>query len=804
MSRDPSVARVVGVLIVGLMAIMSVSSGHLQAAPAQEPAAAAPAPTPRAVIDRYCVTCHNERLRSAGTVPFAFDGMDIEHVVKDGSVWDKVIRRLRARSMPTVGRPRPDEATYDSVVAYLETEFDRAAVANPNPGNIGPFHRLTRTEYAKAIRDLLALEALPKELDIETLLPADNSSTGFDNLADLLFVSPTALDGYLSAARKISRVAVGDPEIPVLVDRYLLPRELPQDVRLEGAPFGTRGGQVIHTTFPVDGNYRLKIEFASRARDPHELEVSVDGERVQLFTVGDNPDIRRGSGVFQVQADQDIETVLPLKAGPRVIAVTFIEHTPALGEQVVRPRLRSRGALPALAVVTVSGPYAVTGSGDTPSRRRLFVCQPKRAAAELPCAKEVLSTLTRRAYRRASTDQDVEVLLPFYEAGRAEGGFERGIQQALERVLISPHFLFRIERELAPGTVASVSDVELASRLSFFLWSSIPDDELLDLALRGKLKEPAVLAQQVRRMLADWRSEALVTNFAAQWLFLRDVDGKRPDGRLFADFDESLRQAMKRETNLFLESLIREDRSALEVLSANHTFLNERLAKHYGIPHVYGPEFRRVTLTDDYRRGLLGQGSILVLTSYSTRTSPVLRGKYVLANLLGDEPPPPPPNVPSLVVDSKDSGEALSMRDAMIQHRVNPVCASCHSQMDPIGFALDNFDAVGRWRTTAESGMPIDPSGVLPGGRSFEGVVGLRNLLLERPEEFLRTMTEKLLTYALGRSLEYYDSSAVRTIVRDASREDHRFSSLILGIIKSTPFQMRASMSAPPAEVAAP
>jgi len=801
MLRDRLVAGSLTFLLAGWMAVTSTSSSNVQAAAVQQPASSASAMPPRAVIDRYCITCHNEKLKTADLM---LDVANIEDVVKDGEIWDKVIRRLRARSMPPAGRPRPDSATYERVAAYLENEFDRAAVASPHPGLVGQFQRLTRTEYANTIRDLLALDALPKELDINTMLPADNSSSGFDNLSDLLFISPTALDGYLSAARKISRVAVGDAEIPVIVDRYLLPQDLPQDVRLAGAPFGTRGGLVVRTDFPVDGEYRVKIEFPAAAREPHDLEISVDGERVELFRIGDKPQTERGFGVFTVPSDKPIEATVPMKAGPRVVAVAFLEHTPAINEALLRPNLRSRGTLPSIASVTISGPYTVAGPGDTPSRRRLFVCQPKSTTDEPACAKQILSTLTRRAYRRASTDQDVQALSPFYDAGRAEGGFEQGIQRALERVLVSPQFLFRIERDPAPAAVARVSDVEMASRLSFFLWSSIPDDELLSLAIAGKLKEPAVFDQQVRRMIADSRSEALVSNFAAQWLFLRDVEAKRPDERLFPDFDEGLRQALKRETELFIESLIREDRSALDLLRADYTFLNQRLAKHYGVPNIYGPEFRRVTHTQDYRRGLLGQGSILLLTSFSTRTSPVNRGKYVLANLLGDEPPPPPPNVPSIKLENKESGKLLSMREAMVQHRANPVCATCHARMDPIGFALDNFDAVGRWRTLAESGSPIDPSGVLPDGSKFDGIVGLRELLLARPQQFLTTMTEKLLTYSIGRSLDFNDSSTVRTIMRDAEKQNYRFSSLILGIVKSTQFQMRASTtSRPPAGASA-
>jgi mono/diheme cytochrome c family protein len=794
MSRRRSGAKAtVAFLVIGWLTVTSTSSEGVRAGLVQAGSGAS-SEAPRAVIDQYCVRCHNQRLKTAG---LALDVADAANVAKDAAIWEKVVRKLQAEAMPPAGSPRPDRATYDRVARYLETELDRAATARPNPGHVVAFHRLSRTEYTKAIRDLLALDALPRELDIATLLPADNSSTGFDNLADLLFVSPTSLDGYLAAARKISRLAVGDPAVPLIVDRHQIPSDLPQDVRQEGAPIGTRGGAILRSTLPVDGDYRLRIEFAGNAREPHQLEVSVDGARAALLTVGEKPPTERGFGVFTPPPDRPVEVPLTLRAGPHAIAVTYIQHTAALGEELVRPRLRGRGTLPALSLVTLSGPHAVSGSGDTPSRRRLFVCRPASPADEASCAREILSTLTRRAYRRRSTTADVQQLLPFYEAGRAEGGFDRGIQYALERVLVSPQFLFRIEREPAPGTIARISDVELASRLSFFLWSSIPDDPLLDAAVRGTLRDPTVLERQVRRMIADPRSEALVTNFAGQWLFLRDVDAKRPDERLFPDFDEGLRLAFKRETELFIDSILREDRSVLDLLTADYTFVNGRLAKHYRIPHVFGAEFRRVSLEDDYRRGLLGQGSILLLTSYSTRTSPVLRGKYVLANLLGTPPPPPPANVPALATE-KQNGQPLSMRDAMVQHRANPTCASCHARMDPIGFALDNFDAVGRWRTVTEAGEPIDPSGELPDGARFEGVVGLRRHLLRRPTLFVSTLTENLLTYALGRTLEYYDGPLVRAITREAAGDEYRFSSLILGIVRSAAFQMRSGQAPSP------
>ena len=553
----------------------------------------------------------------------------------------------------------------------------------------------------------------------------------------------------------------------------------------------------MRSHLPLDGEYLITVVFPRAAREPHEVEVSVDGVRVGLFTVGDNPPERLGTGVFTPDADPDVQVRVPLGAGPRDIAVAFLPKSGAVSSGVVRSA-RSRSRQPSIAGLIISGPYGADGGGDTPSRRRIFSCRPGTGAAtgdQRACAREILSTTARRAYRRPVTEQDLERLLPFYEQGRAEGGFERGIQRAIERLLVSPEFLFRVERDpvgVAAGDVYRVSDLELASRLSFFLWSSIPDDELLGRAVRGELGQPGVLDQQVRRMLADPRSAALVTNFAEQWLFLRDIELKEPDTGYFPEFDENLRQAFRRETELFIDSILRDDRSVLELLTANHTFVNERLAKHYGIPHIYGSHFRRVALTDDNRRGLLGQGSILTLTSYANRTSPVLRGKWILENLLSSPPPPPPPDVPGLK-ETTDDGQPRSMREAMEQHRVNPACASCHQRMDPLGFALENFDAIGRWRTLSESKTPIDATGQLPSGERFEGPVGLRAQLLKSPDQFVTTITDKLLMYALGRSVEAYDAPTVRTIVRQAARNDYRFSTIVLGIVNSTPFQMRKS-----------
>ena len=823
--------RALYLVIVVWTATLTVASGYVNVAdPPQQSSVASAAPvSPRTVLNRYCVSCHNEKLRTAG---LALDAIDAGNVAAGAETWEKVVRKLRSRAMPPASSPRPDDATYDAVATQLERDLDRLAAARPNPGNLPAFHRLTRTEYRNAVRDLLALEDLPKSVDLEALLPADNSSTGFDNLADLLFVSTTQLEQYLSAAQKISRLAIGDPSIR-LVDTYNMSSEHSQDVHVEELSLGTRGGLAIRTLLPLDGEYNIHVELTAAPREPERLEVTVDGERTRLFTVPDpnqaaspaapsEPPQKASSQQLEldpgtpIQIDSVVnrrferdraadarraaiargfDVVVPLKAGPRVIGITFINRSSGPSENLVLPRQRGRGLLPGVASVTIKGPQNPTGPGaDTPSRRRLFVCRPANPGDEARCAKEVLSTLARRAYRRSVTDADVQPLLAVYNSGRSDG-FDAGIQQAVERVLVSPQFLFRIERDpvsVPASGVYRISDVELASRLSFFLWSSIPDDELLNVAIAGKLKDPPVLEQQVRRMLADARSETLATNFAAQWLFLRDVEAKTPSPRFFPDFDLTLTQDFQRETELFLQSVFREDRSVLDLLRANYTYVNERLARHYGIRNVFGTNFRRVAYADDSpRRGLLGHGSILILTSYANRTSPVLRGKYVLSNLLGAPPPPPPPNIPALVTEEADSGKRLSMRESMAQHRTNPVCANCHARMDPIGFALDNFDAVGRWRTADESGAPIDGAGVFPDGTKFDGIAGLRELLLRRPDQFVGTLTENLLTYSLGRSLAHFDAPTVRAIVREAAAGDYRFSALVAGIVKSTPFQMR-------------
>ncbi|HEX4275404.1 MAG TPA: DUF1592 domain-containing protein [Bryobacteraceae bacterium] len=760
------------------------TSGQAQTAAAQ--------PDSRPISDalgRYCGTCHSAAVKTAGVIidpaalakPSSFAGNNAE-------LWERAVKQLRAKSMPPIGLPRPDAATYDKIASYLETALDKQAAAHPNPGELPNLHRLTRTEYKNAVRDLLALDNLPKEMDYTLLLPADNASSGFDNIADLLYVSPVVMERYLDAATKISRLAVGDPAMPVMVNIYPLSLEEPQDSRVDGLPFGTRGGLAVRSYFPLDAEYEIQVELAGASRDQHQLELTVDGERQGLLPIGG------GGGRGGRGGGAPSQFHIPVKAGPHLMGVTFIQHTEALDEGTLHTRPRSRGVQPAIGTVTIRGPFSETGSGETPSRERIFACHPRSASEELPCAKQLLSTLMRRAYRRPVTDADLAKLLPFYEDGRKDSTFEHGIQIALERLLVSPQFLYRIERDpdgAAPGSTYRISDLELASRLSFFLWSTGPDDELLTVAATGKLKQPDVLEKQVRRMLADTRSESLVNNFAAQWLFLHDVEVKEPDLFLFRDFDEGLRKSMERETELFLDSVLRENRSVKELLTANYTFLNERLAEHYGVPNIEGSQFRRVTFPPGSERGgLFGQGSILTLTSYSTRTSPVLRGKYVLENLLDAAPPPPPPNVPSLSTEGKKPGEQLSLREAMVQHRAQPACANCHARMDPIGFAMENFDAIGRWRDE-DAGKPIDVSSKLADGTVVDGIPGVKNLVLHDPNRFAGAIADKLLMYATGRNVQYFDDPAIRQIVRKAAAGDYKFSDLVLGITESVPFQTR-------------
>lgn len=780
----------------------------------------------RAVLNQYCVVCHNEQLHTAGLV---LSKLDVANVPEGAETWEKVIGKLRTGAMPPVGMPRPDKATYDGLAAYLETALDQAAVAKPNPGRVA-VHRLNRAEYTNALRDLLAVD-----VDVESLLPVDDSGYGFDNIANVLSVSPMLLVRYMSAAGKVTRLAIGDPNVLPNLETYDLPYLLPQDERMsEDLPFGSRGGVAIRHNFPLDGEYLIKIRLQRAGiehdrqiiglSEPHQLDVRVDGERIKLFTVGGQPnhteksqpsatDSQKKAFGYDFRTDSsdaNLEVRFAAKAGERVVDVNFVndswEREGVLDSPLAEFRLLDKSSegrsdspgteedSPAVAQVSISGPYNPKGLSETSSRRKIFICRPANSADELACANKILSALARSAYRRPVAASDLQPLLNLYKVGRKDGDFEAGIAMALQRILVSPEFLFRMERDAAsvvPGTAYRVSDIELASRLSFLLWSSIPDNQLLNLAAAGKLKDPAVLERQVRRMLADPRSNALVTNFFGQWLYLRNMPGVHPDQDAFPEFDESLRAAFEQETQLFLESNLREDRSVLDLLNADYTFVNERLARFYGIPDVYGSHFRRVSLSGhEERRGLLGQGSILTVTSYANRTSPTIRGKWLLTNVLGTPPPPPPPDVPSLK-ETPPNGKVLTMRERMEQHRSNAACAVCHAQMDPLGFALENFDGVGEWRATSEAGSPVDASGVLPNGLKFNGPAELRNVLLSHPEQFAKTVTERMLTYALGRGVEYYDQPAIRKITREAAPNNYQWSSIILGIVNSVPFQMR-------------
>jgi mono/diheme cytochrome c family protein len=756
------------------------------------------------LIDQYCVTCHDEAEKKGG---LALDSVAAEDVSRNPDVWEKVVRKLRARQMPPVGRKeRPDEAAYDAVIASLETSLDRAAAAKANPGRTATIRRLTRTEYQNAIRDLLALD-----VDVASLLPADESSYGFDNVTvgDL---SPTLLDRYVSAAEKISQLAVGRPSRSPGGDTIRIRPDLTQEEHLEGLPVGTRGGALIRYAFPLDGEYDIQIrlmrdrdEHVEGLTEAHDLELLLDRERVQVFTVKP-PQREAGSSGDQSNhenIDRHLKIRVAVTAGTHALGVAFLKKPSVLLETARQPYqahfnfYRHPRVQPAIYSISIVGPYASSGPGETPSRRRIFVSPANPSPNpkdEDGAARRILTALMRRAYRRPVTAADLRSPLALYREARAEGDFEAGIEMALSAVLVSPEFLFRVEPDPAgvpPNTVYRVSDLELASRLSFFLWSSIPDDELLDVAIAGKLRQPAVLQRQVTRMLADSRSRALVTNFAAQWLHLRNLASITPDMRLFPDFDDNLRQAFRQETELFFDSILREDRSVLDLLRANYTFVNERLAKHYGIPHVYGSHFRRIALDNNSERGgLLRQGSILTVTSYATRTSPVVRGKWILDNLLGVPPPPPLPDVPALKDNTVDGN--LSGRKRLAEHRSNPTCAACHNLIDPIGLSLEKFDAVGR-RRSVEGGTPIDASGSFPDGSRFADVDGLEAALLRRPELFVGAFTEKLLTYASGRGVEYYDAPAVRTIVRQARSQDFHISSIVLGVVNSQPFQMRMS-----------
>ena len=818
-----------GRLIVKYAGPLAVASMGLACGVAVLQAAGQPVPsamsaeTSRELLTRYCLTCHNDVLAERGTVPATFEHLDLTNVRADAEVWERVVRKLRLGMMPPVGRPRPEQATYDRFVAWLEAELDQGASSDPGRPAV---RRLTEAEYINAVDSLLAVEADQRWL----LFPADDvDEQGFATSGDVLSISPALFERYLAAANRISRLAVGDPTVGpgFAAASYETPRLLYQDDRMsEGLPFGSRGGMAVRHYFPVDGEYEITIrlrrmiyDYIVGMREPQQLDVRLDDVLLERFTVGDAERYGypsaytffgtiRGDPDWEEYVSKGADAHLNLRfqaaAGLHTVGIVFAdartEATGVLERRLSGFSLSGRGFYhdnAAVARVDIVGPHSVTGPGDTPSRRKLFSCRPEVASDEEPCARQILSGLARRAYRRPATNDDVETLMRFYERGKADRGFEGGIQKAVERLLVSPEFLFRIELDpvdVAAGTAYSLSDLELATRLSLFLWSDIPDLELLALAESGRLGDPAELDRQVHRMLADERSVALVDNFANQWLQLNRLQGVMPDADVFYEFDENLRNDMAQETKLFLESQLREDRSVLDLLTADYTFVNERLARHYGIPGIYGERYRRVTVDDPNRGGLLGHASLLMVTSYPTRTSPVLRGKWLLDNILGMPPSPPPADVPALA-ENDGAGEALSLRDRMEQHRRNPACAVCHRTMDPPGFALEHFDAVGRWRTTTEGGISVDAAGALGDGTLVDGPAALREAVSNYRESYVRTVVEKLLTYGLGRRVEYYDQPAVRAIASSAAANDYRWSAVILELVKSRPFQMRRSES---------
>jgi Protein of unknown function (DUF1592)/Protein of unknown function (DUF1588)/Protein of unknown function (DUF1585)/Protein of unknown function (DUF1587)/Protein of unknown function (DUF1595) len=784
-------------LAVGLVSVPQARQGSTATVPGADPAY-------RATVTTYCLTCHNSKTKAGN---LELDAIVAQDPGAHWEAWEKVDRKLRARQMPPVGARRPDESTYTAALASLESALDRVSATTPNPGRTDAFRRLNRTEYHNAIRDLLALD-----FDATAQLPSDSSSFGFDNIT-VGNLSPTLLESYVSAAEKISQVAVGRAGLSPGGTTVRLKPDLTQEKQIDGLPIGTRGGALVSYTFPVAGEYEIAIRLARDRNEhvegltePHEIELLLDDARLNLFTVQPVASLQNTAADAQPShdlVDAHLKMRVHVAAGPHIVGVTFPKKPSLLLESARQPYeahfnyYRHPRVQPAVYEVSIVGPYNPAGPGDTPSRRRIFTCHP--ASAELrqgedACAKRILSTIMRRAYRRPVNDADVTRPLELYKKARVGEGFDAGIEMGLAAILSSPEFLFHIERDPANAAASvpyRISGLELASRLSFFLWSSIPDDELLDVAARGELEKPAVLERQVRRMLADSRSHSLVTNFASQWLHLRNLDSINPDMRIFPDFDDNLRQGFREETELFVDSVIREDRSVLDLLTADYTFLNERLAKHYGISNIYGSRFRRVTFGENaVRGGLLRQGSILTVTSYPTRTSPVIRGKWILDNLLGVPPPPPPPNVPALEDKKNATHRVMTMRERLGEHRANPPCAGCHRLMDPIGFALENYDAVGRWRTV-DGDTPIDASGTLFDGTSFRGVGELQAAILRHPELFVSTFTEKLMTFATGRGVEYYDGPAVRKIVRDVSAQGYRFSALVMGIVNSAPFRMR-------------
>jgi mono/diheme cytochrome c family protein len=767
---------------------------------------------PRATVDRYCVTCHSDRAKAGG---LSLADMDYSDVAAHAGVWEKAVKKMRVGMMPPQGAAQLDAATRTALVSWLTTSLDRAAAARPNPGR-PVLHRLNRAEYANAVRDLLALD-----VDPSTMLPPDDSAYGFDNVGDVLGMSPVLLERFMEAANKVGSLAIGDPDIGVAALTFRIRQDASQDTHVEGLPIGTVGGILANVTLPLDAEYQIAVKMfrtnlgVMRGLEyEHDIEYTVDGARVHTFHMGGEADFKANL-VNMTKAGDVIDErgriKIKLAAGPHVIGAAFIARSEAMNPTRLQPFIRSStdtrdtSGHPHFDTLTVTGPYNATGPGDTPSRRRIFSCRPATRAQEDPCARTIIARLAQLAYRGDVTDVDRQRLFGFYEAGRQAGTFDTGIQKALQRILASPKFCFHIESDpagLPPATAYQISDRELAARLSFFLWSSIPDTTLLDLAARNTLHTRPVLLQQVRRMLADPKAAALTTNFAGQWLYLRNLKNLQPNSEEFPDFDDNLRQAFEREASLFFASIVKEDRNVLDLMTADYTFLNERLAQHYGIPNVYGSHFRRVTLSDERRYGLLGKGAVLMVTSHVDRTSPVVRGKWVMENLLAAPVPPMAANVPPLNEDANRGGRILTMRERMEEHRKNPACAQCHKIMDPIGLSLENFDAVGAWRlrdgdSVTGPGTPIDAQGELLDGTRVNGVVTLRQALLRQPDLFVGTVTEKLMIYALGRGLQPYDMPSVRAIVRDTAQDGYRFSSIVMGIIESTPFQKRVTLEAP-------